>query len=721
MAPSESPSASRYCLHLLQRRWRPATSVFACVFLLALVVIMMEKPLYTAEGKIKFTRTNPAASLTGLGKDVGNLEPLAQQSNPRMTEAEVIRSEPVVAEVIRQLNLKDSKGQPLRYATFLKRLTLSDLRSTDVLKVSFQDLDASKAAEVVNALMDAYLQNTLQTRRSQVASTRKFIEQQLPGVEATVRAAEEDLRRFREANQVISLKEESTETITTLARLQQEITTASVQLRDTDSKIRVTQDQLGMTAREALAATALSQSSGVQSSLQAVQQVETELANVRSQFKTNHPKVLDLEDKLANLRQVMQSRSQQVLKVGLPIPAEQLQLGALQQDLTKQLASLESQRQGLVSQLAELASAQAAYRTRMKQLPQLEKQQRELERKLEAAQATYSQLLQRIGEMRVAENQAVGNAQVISPAVEPENAASRNPRYIVAGLLGLLMAGATAFLLEKRDQSLKTTDQAQEVFGYTLLGMIPGTGNPNSTRSVDEQLDPVGEVVVQDGMTTASGTAYRMLQTNLTFLSSDKRPRLITVTSSTSREGKSTVSANLAMAMALSGRRVLLVDADMHNPAQHRIWLRSNDLGLSNVLVNQSSFRIAIQGVMPNLDLLTAGVMPPNSLALLDSQRMATLLAEFEAHYDFVIIDTPSLDAVADGIVLGKMADGVLMVVRPGWVDLASATFAKELLTQSNQTVLGMVLNDVAPDKRGHSHYYFEDAVSGTNVNTIEV
>jgi capsular exopolysaccharide synthesis family protein len=721
MTSSESPSALRYGLHLLQRHWRPATSVFSCIFLLAVVVIMMEKPLYTAEGKIKFTRTNAAASLTGLGKDVGNLEPLAQQTNPRMTEAEVIRSEPVVSHVIRQLDLKDEKGQPLRYAAFLRRLTLSDLRGTDVLKVSFQDTDSSSAANIVNALMDAYLKNTVQTHRSQIASTRQFTERQLPSVEATVRSAEEDLRKFREANQVISLKEESTATVATLARLQQEITAASVQLRDTDAKIRVTQDQLGMTAREALAATALSQSSGVQSSLQAMQQVETDLAGARSQFKENHPKVLDLEDKLANLRQVMQSRSEQVLRVGLPIPAEQLQLGALQQDLTKQLAGLESQRQGIVNQLTELAQAQVAYRDRMKQLPQLEERQRELERRLEAAQSTYSQLLQRIGEMRVAENQAVSNAQVISQALEPEGALSRNPRYLAAGLLGLLMAGATAWLLEKRDQSLQTSDQAQQVFGYTLLGMIPSTGTTKS-RPSDEALEHlVGEVVVQDGMTSAAGAAYRMLQTNLTFLSSDKRPRLITVTSSTAKEGKSTIAANLAMAMALSGRRVLLVDADMHNPSQHRIWLRSNDLGLSNVLVNQSSFRIAIQGVMPNLDLLSSGVMPPNSLALLDSQRMATLMAEFEAHYDFVIIDTPALDSVADGIVLGKMADGVLLVVRPGWLDLSSASFAKELLTQSNQTILGMVLNDVPVDKRGHSHYYFEDAMSDTNTNPVGV
>jgi Mrp family chromosome partitioning ATPase len=100
---------------------------------------------------------------------------------------------------------------------------------------------------------------------------------------------------------------------------------------------------------------------------------------------------------------------------------------------------------------------------------------------------------------------------------------------------------------------------------------------------------------------------------------------------------------------------------------------------------------------------------------------MATLMAEFEAHYDFVIIDTPALDSVADGIVLGKMADGVLLVVRPGWLDLSSASFAKELLTQSNQTILGMVLNDVPVDKRGHSHYYFEDAMSDTNTNPVGV
>jgi capsular exopolysaccharide synthesis family protein len=125
-----------------------------------------------------------------------------------------------------------------------------------------------------------------------------------------------------------------------------------------------------------------------------------------------------------------------------------------------------------------------------------------------------------------------------------------------------------------------------------------------------------------------------MLQANLKFLSADKELKIIVVTSSVPKEGKSTVSTNLAVTMAQLGRKVLLVDADMHLPLQHRIWDLPNQLGLSNILVGEPEPKTAIKEVMVNLDVLTSGVMPPNPMALLDSQRMASLISVFSANYD---------------------------------------------------------------------------------------
>ena len=186
-----------------------------------------------------------------------------------------------------------------------------------------------------------------------------------------------------------------------------------------------------------------------------------------------------------------------------------------------------------------------------------------------------------------------------------------------------------------------------------------------------------------------------MLQANLRFISSDKKLKALVMTSSVAGEGRSEVCANLAAAVAQTHRRVLLVDADMRSPNQHHLWNLINSVGLSHVLVGEGSLEKALQPVNANLTVLTAGVVPPNPMALLDSERMASLIELFREEFDYIIFDTPSLAGSADAAVLGNLADGVLMVMRPRHVPYDRALAAKALLTRSGARVLGMIANGV--------------------------
>jgi polysaccharide biosynthesis transport protein len=210
---------------------------------------------------------------------------------------------------------------------------------------------------------------------------------------------------------------------------------------------------------------------------------------------------------------------------------------------------------------------------------------------------------------------------------------------------------------------------------------------------------------VRDNPYSSGSTAFEMLMTNLAFSISDKELRVILVTSSVPGEGKSTVAANLAVAKAQMGKRVLLIDADMRRPRQHEIWELQNFMGLSNVLVGQGESQNLTKEVVYGLDVLTAGTIPPNPLPLVDSQSMAGLIRESAKEYDCVIVDTPPLTLASEAQILGKLADGILLVVRPGTVNVNTAGVAKELLEQSSQCVLGMVVNGVNSD-RGSGYYY---------------
>jgi capsular exopolysaccharide synthesis family protein len=207
--------------------------------------------------------------------------------------------------------------------------------------------------------------------------------------------------------------------------------------------------------------------------------------------------------------------------------------------------------------------------------------------------------------------------------------------------------------------------------------------------------------------------AYRMLQANLRFLSPDRKLKVIVVTSSVPKEGKSTVSTNLAVAIAQLGSRVLLIDADLHHPQQHHIWELTNEVGLSEVIVGQTELNKAVKQVMPYLDVLPSGVIPPNSLALLGSQRMNSLIEDFSSIYDFVIVDTSPLLLVADALTLSKMSDGILLVSRPGAIDKVSAKATQELLSQSGQKVLGLVVNGVMVENEPDSYFHHAKAYSG--------
>jgi polysaccharide biosynthesis transport protein len=368
---------------------------------------------------------------------------------------------------------------------------------------------------------------------------------------------------------------------------------------------------------------------------------------------------------------------------------------------------------GLERQIVKLTETWESYKKRGKDLPKLEQTQRELERKLTAAQTTYQTLLAKAQEINVAQNQEIPNARVISYALLPESpeGPSKTIFIIGGGAVGLFLGIIVAFGLDLVDRSVKTVKEAKEVLKYTLLGVIPSLGRNSKSHSFVKGIDAgVPRVVGRDIPAFPLGDAYQILQANLKFLCSDKQLKSIVVTSSVDREGKSEVAANLAVAMAQVGRRVLLVDADMRHPIQHHVWDLTNALGLSNMIVDKVSLNTVAKEVMPefpNLNVLPCGVLPPNPMALLDSQRMEKLVETFAANYDFVIFDTPALSGTADAAVLSDLTDGILLVVRPGVVDVNSANAAKEFLTQSGQKVLGIVINGVNVKSEPDSYFYY--------------
>ncbi len=698
---------------ILKRRWLLIAVVMGSVIGLTGLITFMQKPIYEAQGKLLFNKQNGVSSLTGLNEQVGQLSSVTTLSNPLDTEAEVISSNAIIQKTITHFQLKDQTGKLLTIDAFLKQLKLKSIRGTDVMALSYSSTDPQQATAVINFLMGDYLENNIRTNRASATAAREFLSNQLPDIEKRVVAVEAALRRFKEENSVVALDQEAKTGVERLSELSNQITKAQAALADATSRSQAIQSQLKLNTQQAVGLNTLSQSHGVQQLLTEYQKVQDQLAVERSRFQNEHPIILNLIGKEQALREQLEQRVAKTLSNSQVVPEQNLQIGELKQTLTANLVQSQVERLGLENQVRVLTKEFSLFHARLGDIPRLQQRQQQLERQQQVARVTYEQMLKRLQEVQVVENQNVGNARVVSEALVPKKPIS--PRIALnlalGGFLGIILAVGTALMLESVDKSVKTVEEANELLRYPLLGTIPLYAQKASLVGQHKL-----ELPVLNNPFSPVNAAFEMLVANLGFTVSDKTLKVIVVTSSIPSEGKSYVAANLAVATAQMGRRVLLLDADMRHPRQRQIWELPNMAGLGNVLVGQTELQTTAQEALINLEVLTCGTISPNPVALLDSQRMASLIAEAARDYDFVIIDTPPLCMFADAMILGKLADGILLVVRSGMVKSTAATATKKLLEQSQQRVLGMVVNgEIGGGSYGYySNYYYEKNGSAT-------
>ncbi|NJN49117.1 MAG: polysaccharide biosynthesis tyrosine autokinase [Alkalinema sp. RL_2_19] len=549
--------------------------------------------------------------------------------------------------------------------------------------------------------------------RAEASAARKFIAKQLPELSLRLEQAEINLRDFEEVNQVVSLPDEAKSSVETVAELSQRVATAKSDYDNVNAQTAALRSRIQRNEQSALALNNLNQSAGVQQAFSQVQQVEAELASQRTMYRAGHPQIQILARRQAALNNVLRQRIQEVLGTNQAVSRSELQVGLSEQKLIELYLNSEINRRGLASQLNSLLQARSTYQSRASRLPRLRQQRQALERQVMTLQTNHQALTRRLQEVEIAENQDLGVAQIVAKATEPGLPLASKQKLLLAGgsIAGALLYILTAFCLDLRDPSIKTAKEAREVFPFASLGLIP-LMHRKSQFGRKASAEAVPQLPVIEHPNSLTSAAYRMLQSNLKFLNPDRHIKSIAVTSSIAKEGKSTVAANLAAALAQMGHRVLLVDVDFYRPVQHRIWGLVNNVGLSNVIMSQVKLKTVINRVQPNLDVISAGTLPPRPLALVDSNRMSALMAAFEKQYDYVICDTPPLVLASDVVALGKKTDGIMMVVRPGTIDMNSATEAKRILEQSNLELLGIVTNGVAienePDsylKRAREYY----------------
>jgi len=309
----------------------------------------------------------------------------------------------------------------------------------------------------------------------------------------------------------------------------------------------------------------------------------------------------------------------------------------------------------------------------------------------------------------------IENVNIIDRARTPESPVSPRPNLnlAVAAVLGLMAGTGLVFLKEALDNTVKSKNELEQIIPVPILGIIPKqeTVSKEKTKKKKSSLQskPAQNLEVISDHRSPVTEAFRAIRSNLEFASLDQKVKTLMMTSPDPNSGKSSSIANLGSVLSQTGARVLLVDADLRKPTLHSFFRLSNRNGLTSLLVNKHmELKEAVQvSFVDNLYLLTSGPLPPNPAELMGTEKMKELVGMLAENYDYVLYDTPPLNAVIDAAVLARLVDASVMIVRYGGTSREEIQHAWEQLKSTNTRVIGSILNEVPAGKHGHYYYYY--------------
>jgi capsular exopolysaccharide synthesis family protein len=390
----------------------------------------------------------------------------------------------------------------------------------------------------------------------------------------------------------------------------------------------------------------------------------------------------------------------------------------IQYTQASQLTRFASSKDNLSQQVDQLSSDIAQRSTRIDTLRQQsasaarDGELARLQGEVAQLQQTFAAAERNLEDLRVSEARSTDLLSVVEPAIpSPDAVAPRvSLNVALAALMGLVIALAAAFVFEHLDDRLNSAERVARFTGLHPLASVP-TVAKDSPHIVDlaRPTPASGRAATGNGYGAVGlGETFRLLRANLEFAAIEHPLKTLLVTSAQQGDGKTTVTANLAVVLAQAGQQVLLVEADLRRPSLHEVFEVSNQLGLTSLLVNErlEAANAPIPTRVPGLKLLPSGPLPPNPSELLASQRMRARLAELRELADIVILDSPPVLAVSDPAVLAGLVDGTLLVADSDKTRAQHAQHMIGTLQKAGAHVLGMVLNRTRPS--GGTYYTYE-------------
>jgi tyrosine-protein kinase Etk/Wzc len=360
--------------------------------------------------------------------------------------------------------------------------------------------------------------------------------------------------------------------------------------------------------------------------------------------------------------------------------------------------------------LAEVETERAALNARIKTLPESQLSSMRLLRDVKVSNELYVLLLNKAQELQVVKSGTIGNVRVLDHALRPLAPAHPQLRQtlMLSLLLGLLFGVMAAFVRRTLNRGVDDPDLLESATGLSVYAVVPHSilqAQYSRARGKRGAVAASGILAKRDP-TDPAVESLRSLRTSIQFALVDAPNRVIALSGPAPGVGKTFISSNLAQVLADSGKRVLLLEADLRNGMLHRVFGFQRQPGVSDVLAGGIRLEEAVHHLSDHLDLLTAGLIPPNPSELLMSPRFAELIERVGKEYDLVIVDTPPILAVTDAAIIARLAGVTLLVLRAGAHPLREVTLALKRFVNSGVRPTGLVFNDVTRLAAGYGYGY---------------
>jgi capsular exopolysaccharide synthesis family protein len=566
-------------------------------------------------------------------------------------------------------------------AVLLAKINVVPQKNSNIVRISVEDKDPEKAAFLANAVASSYIEFNLEKKYFETKDAARWLMDQSVSLKQNLENSEMMLFEFKQSNNVLATTFEAKQELLSnrIIKLTNTLTDQEIRRNALTAKIEE-YSHLDIENPEDGFFKEISKENPLIGDLKLKYlEVVSKINESEQVYGEKHPKVVTL---LADKENIEKSFRSEISGV---ISSYNLELKMLDNEMKKNRKMLsESQTEAI-------------------NLNKLDINYSKLRREVETNKKLYDIVLERSKEADLSALLKNNNIRMIDRAlVSKIPVKPRKQIILLAGFaIALVLASLAVFLVEFFDTKFKSFKELETISGKSLLGIIP--------KFQQIETSNFKEIAFEDksGKNLAV-EAFRSLRTNIKLSNPDSRLKIMLVTSSVPHEGKTIVSSNLAASYSVAGKKVLLIDADMRKPRVHKVFGLKNEKGLSTLIVGEHSMDDVVnKNVYEGLDVVTAGIIPPNPAELLESSRFADILKDFSEIYDVVIIDTPPLSPVSDAATIAPMTDGIILAVNISETprDIFKSVIAN--ISKPGITRLGVVVNniDFKQEKKFKSYY----------------